>query len=123
MSMHSVLVFLFLTVFLGGGAAVMMGRNFAVNWRSPLAVAVAGTGIALGVRFLHFALFEQPLLTLGGYLLDFAVVVAMGLLGFRWRRAEQMASQYYWLYERTGPLTWREKAPAPTPQGGQHENG
>ena len=26
-------------------------------------------------------------------------------------RAAQMATQYYWLYERTGPLTWRERAP------------
>jgi hypothetical protein len=22
-----------------------------------------------------------------------------------------MATQYYWLYERTGPLTWRERTP------------
>jgi hypothetical protein len=123
MSTHSLFVFLFLTVILGGGAAILMGRNFAVNWRSPVTVAAAGVGLALGVRFLHFALFEEPLLTLGGYLLDLAVIVAMGLMGFRWRRAEQMVAQYYWLFERTGPLTWRAKAPASSPQGGEHENG
>jgi hypothetical protein len=123
MNANSIFVFFLLTVILGGGAAVMMGRNFAVNWRSPTAVIVAGVGLALGVRFLHYALFAQPLLTLPGYLLDAAVVIAMGLVGFRWRRAEQMAAQYYWLYERTGPFTWRQKAPASGPPAGSHENG
>jgi len=112
MDLHSFLVFLFLTVAVGGGASVMMGRNFATNWRSVGAVIAAGVGIGLGVRFLHYSLFEQTLLTLPGFLADAAVQIALGLLGFRWRRTEQMTSQYYWLYERTGPLSWRDKAPA-----------
>lgn len=118
METREVLVFIFLTVLLGGGAAILMGRNFASNWRSPLAVVSAAFGLALGVRFLHYALFQQPLLTLTGFLIDLAVVVLFGLLGFRWRRAEQMTRQYYWLYERTGPLSWRQKSAAAS-----HENG
>ena len=31
----------------------------------------------------------------------------MSALGWRMTRAGQMATQYYWLYERTSPLTWR----------------
>ena len=27
-------------------------------------------------------------------------------------RARQMARQYPWLYERTGPFSWRERKPA-----------
>ena len=117
MDLHTTLVFLFLTVFLGGGAAILMGRNFATNWRSVVAVAVAGLGLALGVRFLHFALFEQTLLTITGFIADAVVTIGLGLVGFRWRRAEQMTTQYFWLYERTGPLTWRQKAAEATSGG------
>jgi hypothetical protein len=113
MNAHGILIYLFLTAILGGGAATMMGRNFAANWRSIAQVVLAGIGLAIGVRFLHFALFQQPLLTLPGFLLDAMVVIFFGLLGHRWRRTEQMTSQYYWLYERTGPLSWRKK---PYPQ-------
>ena len=120
---HTIFVFLFLTVFLGGGAAVLTGRNFAGNWRPVSRIMLAGMGIALGVRFLHFALFEETLLTLPGYLADALVVIVLGLLGYRWRRAQQMASQYYWLYERTGPLTWRQRTSSPATPEGQHENG
>jgi uncharacterized membrane protein AbrB (regulator of aidB expression) len=107
METKTILVSLLLTFILGGGAAVLMGRNFATNWRSHWAVALAGVGLALGVRFLHYALFQETLLTANGFLVDLIVIIAFGLLGFRWRRADQMATQYYWLYERTGPLTWR----------------
>ena len=107
METKTILVFVVLSVILGGGAATMMGRNFAANWRSPLAVALAGLGLALGVRFLHFALFQEALLTPKGFLADLIVIIAFGLVGFRWKRADQMATQYYWLYERRGPLSWR----------------
>lgn len=106
----SLWVYILLTLLIGGAAAVMMGRNFAQNWRSPVAVVAAAMGLALGVRFLHFALFEETLLTLPGYLLDAATEIVLGLVGFRWRRTDMMTSQYHWLYERTGPLTWRSKS-------------
>ena len=120
---QTIFVFLFLTVVLGGGAALLTGRNFAGNWRPISSIVLAGLGIAAGVRFLHFALFEETLLTLPGYLTDAVVVIALGLLGYRWRRAQQMTSQYYWLYERTGPLTWRQRTSSPAIPEGQHENG
>ena len=109
--------YIVLTLILGGGAAIMTGRNFAANWRQPEIVAVAGLGLAVAVRFLHFALNNEPLLTATGFLMDVVPIVVLALLGFRWRRAEQMTSQYYWLYERTGPLTWRDK-PGTSSSGG-----
>jgi hypothetical protein len=30
-------------------------------------------------------------------------------VAWRMTRAGQMATQYYWLYERTGPLSWRPR--------------
>ena len=40
----------------------------------------------------------------------FATIIVLALFGFRWKRTQQMTNQYYWLYERTGPLTWRSKS-------------
>lgn len=118
MDTRTVLIFLFLTVLLGGGAAAMMGRNFANNWRPVTNTVLAAVGLAIGVHFLHYALFWEPLLDIGRYLLDLVVITVAALAGYRWRRTEQMTSQYYWLYERTGPLTWRNKPSAPeTPAG------
>jgi hypothetical protein len=37
------------------------------------------------------------------------VLVGIGLLGYRIKRTSQMTTQYSWLYERTGLLTWRER--------------
>ncbi len=111
--MHNVppLVFyIVVTLILGGGAAILTGRNFANNWRSPVGVALAGLGLAVAAQFLHFSLNNEELFGLKSFLLDAVPLILLALLGFRWRRADQMTSQYYWLYERTGPLTWRNKA-------------
>ena len=69
--------------------------------------------LGAAVRFVHFALFEATLLSPASYAVDTLYLVAVGALAWRMTRAAQMATQYYWLYERTGPLTWRERAPRP----------
>ena len=61
---------------------------------------------------MHFALFEATLLSPASYLADTLFLVIMGALAWRMTRAAQMATQYYWLYERTGPLTWRSRSTA-----------
>jgi hypothetical protein len=43
------------------------------------------------------------------YLSHGLIVVALALLGYRLTRVSQMVTQYPWLYERTGPLSWRSK--------------
>ena len=103
-------VYVLLTLLFGGGAAILMGRSFAQNWRSVWLLVIASLGLALGVRFLDFALFEEQLLTTLGYAADAVTIIVLALFGFRWKRAQQMTTQYYWLYERTGPLTWRSKS-------------
>jgi hypothetical protein len=110
MADRSLWVFFFLTVVLGGGAAWLMGRNFATNWRPVRSVALASLGLALGVHFLHYALFQEDLASIVGYIAEAAVLMILALLAFRHRRAEQMATQYFWLYERNGPFGWRQRA-------------
>jgi Domain of unknown function (DUF6867) len=107
----SLWVFVLVTVILGGGAAALAGRAIAQTWR-PWGQAVA-YGFVLGgaVRFIHFALFGGTLLSLHYYLVDSAVCLAFGLIGFRAARAAQMVTQYRWINVPDGPLRWRKKAP------------
>jgi hypothetical protein len=54
------------------------------------------------------------LLSPAAYLIDTATLAAIALLAWRLGRARKMVSQYPWLYERVGWLSWRAKTP-PTP--------
>jgi hypothetical protein len=63
------------------------------------------------VRFFHFSLFGGTLLSLHYYLVDSAVCMILGFLGFRTARVSQMVSQYRWVNAPDGPLRWRRRAP------------
>ena len=108
----SVWLFFLVTCVMGGGAAWMTGRALALNWRSYWHCVGAAALLAWAVRFIHFALFEGTFASLHFWLVDFAVVLAIASLGYRATRARQMTTQYRWLYERSGPLSWRERRPA-----------
>lgn len=105
----SVGLFFLITCLLGGWAAWMTGKACAVTWR-PYAVFVAYM-IPLGfaVRFIHHALFEGTLFSAQYFLVDTLILLVIGTIGFRYTRTKQMARQYYWIYEKVSPLTWREK--------------
>ena len=99
-------VFLLVSVVLGGGAAWLAGRAIAATWRPWWHVAFYMLMLTLAVRFLHFALFEASLLSAHYYLVDLAVCLAFGFLGFRTTRAAQMVTQYRWINVRSSALTW-----------------
>jgi len=115
-SAEEVVRIIVLTPVLGCGAAWLAGRAIALTWRPP--AMVLGTALLLGlvIRFLHFALFGDPLLAAVPFLVETGVVLAAGLLAFRWTRARQMVRQYYWLYEPSGPLGWRLRQDASPPK-------
>jgi hypothetical protein len=69
--------------------------------------------LACAVRFAHFALGAGTLLSLPSYLVDAVYLAGVGALGWRITHTGQMVTQYPWLYERSGPLRWRAKAPGP----------
>jgi len=98
-------VFLLLTVLAGGAT----GASIASAWRPPWQILLAAFGLACAVRFLHYALFAEPLLSLQNFLVDYAVVLLAAALGYRLTRTRQMVEQYPWAYERRGPLWWRAK--------------
>jgi uncharacterized protein DUF6867 len=101
--------FLLLTVILGGGAAFLAGRGLARSWKPFGRVFFYMALLAAAVRFFHYALAGGHLLSLYYYVVTYAVLVAAACLGFRVMRTTQMVTQYRWLYERTSPLTWRDR--------------
>ncbi|ACL56732.1 DUF6867 family protein [Methylobacterium nodulans] len=114
----TVWLFLLVTVVMGGWAAWMTARGIALGWRPYWQVVLALGLLGLAVRFIHFALFEGTMLSPHYYLVDTLVLLLIGSVGYRATRARQMTTQYRWLYERTGPLTWREKPWREKPSAG-----
>jgi hypothetical protein len=101
---------LLVTGAIGGGAAWLTGRAIAQTWRPYWHLILYILLLGAAVRFVHFALFEADLLALASYIVDCIFFVAVGSLAFRLSRTGQMVTQYPWLYERAGPLNWRERA-------------
>lgn len=102
-------IFILVSILLGGGAAYLSGRAIAATWRPWWHVLLYMLPLAFTVRFLHLALFEGTLLSLHYYLVDLVCCLVFGFLGFRVTRASQMATQYGWLYRRTGFLKWARR--------------
>jgi hypothetical protein len=101
-------VFLLVTVMMGGAAAFLSGRAVAQTWRPYWLILIYTLPIAAAVRFFHYALFAEPLLSLQNYLVDAALVLAAASLGYRLLRSRQMALQYHWLFRRSGLLRWHK---------------
>jgi len=103
-------IFLLLTGLAGGVAARVTGASIASTWRPPWQIFGAAFLLACAVRFLHYALFAEPLLSLRNFLIDYAVVLLAAALGYRRMRTRQMVEQYPWAYEAVGLLWWRAKS-------------
>lgn len=110
---ESIFQVLFVTLVLGAGCAWLAGRAIALTWRSIAVAAVAMIPLGFAVRFVHFALFNEPLLQPLSYFVETAILIAVACLSFQHTRASQMVRQYYWLYEPNGPLGWRLRQDAP----------
>lgn len=107
LSVDVVLRVVVITLVFGCGAAWLAGRAIALTWRPPAMVFGAALLMGIAVRFLHFALFEEPLLAVRSFVVETGVILAVALLAWRRTRAQQMVRQYYWLYEPRGLLGWR----------------
>jgi hypothetical protein len=82
-----------------------------MTWRPWWQIVVYMMILGGAVRFIHFALFGGTLLSLHYYVVDSAVCMASGFIGFQAARAAQMVTQYRWINQPNGPLRWRRKAP------------
>lgn len=109
MPVTSIWIFLGVTVCLLGFAAFMTGQALATAWRPVWQVVFYGLLLGGADRFLAWALFQGELLSVAGYALDTAVILAISLLSYRLTLARRMVSQYPWLYDRAGPFGWRTR--------------
>jgi len=106
---RSLLLFLFVTVGLGGGAAAIAGRAIAATWRPWWDVVKYMLLLAVAVRFIQFSVYQSEFLSLPAYLVDATVCLIAGLLSFRIKRVQQMVTSYGWINRRAGPLYWRSR--------------
>jgi hypothetical protein len=101
--------FIGVTLVLFGGATFMTGQALAATWRPLWQMIPYGFLLAAANRFFSWALFDGELLSPLGFTVDAIVMIMIGVLAYRLMLAHKMASQYPWLYERTGPLSWRTR--------------
>jgi hypothetical protein len=91
-------------------ATWMTGRATASTWRPIVSFLLYALLLAAGVRFLHYALYQGPFLSIAHYLSDLVILSVVGVVAFRYTLTNQMVTQYHWLYERASPLSWRNRA-------------
>lgn len=111
---QSFLVFFFVSIVLGGGAAWVSGRSTAQLWRPWVVLFFSCIGLGVAVRFIHYALFGGTFFTAYYYVIDTAILLLIGTIAYRYTLANQMVAQYGWLYEKTGAFSWREKSAVET---------
>ena len=120
---HSLGVFFLVSVLMGGGAAWLAGRAVAATWRPWWHVAVYMLPLSFAVRFIHYAVFSSKFLSLHYYLVDYAVCLIFGFLGFRLTRVSQMVGRYSWINARAGLLRWRRRDRDDTAAGDTSKSG
>lgn len=101
--------FLVMTVALFGGAALATGRALGRHWRPMWQTVPYALLLALGDRFLLYALFRGELLSASGYAIAAAILLGLCLAAYRATLARRMVRQYPWLYAPAGPFGWRRR--------------
>ena len=100
-----------------GGFAVMTGQALARTWRSWGQCVGYAILLSVGARLTEFVLFVGRAEYLHDYVIGNAAFSALSalyligvvLLAHRITRVRMMITQYPWLYERAGLLSWRAK--------------
>jgi len=106
---NAVWVFILLTLVIGGSAAWVTGKAIAQTWRPFLQLPWYVLLLTGGVRFLHHALWWEPLFPIQNWVVDYLVLFAFALIGYRRMRALQIPAQYPWLYAPAGLFGWQRR--------------
>ena len=104
----SVAVYIGVVGVIMGFCAYMTGQAIANNWKPLWQLVVYLVLLGFAARFMVFALYDGELLSLSGWLIDTAVMLAIGLFAFYMSRSRKMVAQYPWLYRRAGLFGWRK---------------
>ena len=87
-------IFLLVSAIMGGSTAYVSGRAIAETWRPFWHAIVYALVIGLAVRFIHFALFQEILVSGRNYLIDCAILILTATFGYVTTRRRQMVQQY-----------------------------
>ena len=101
-----VLLFNFILI---GPASFAAGHAVAVTWRPWPQIVFYTALLSALLRFLDYALANGELWSVGGFLLDWAIQLAVAAFAYRLTHARLMVKQYPWLYRRKGLLGWEER--------------
>ena len=104
-----ILVVNIVVIIIGLSMAFASGRAIAKTRRPFANLPVYILILTAAERFLHYALAGQELLSLPFYGISFVILMVSGALGYRRMRAQQMVTQYSWLYQHAGQLGWTSK--------------
>lgn len=102
-------VFIAMTLVVVGFAAFMTGQGLANTWRPWWQILPYGILLGCVDRFLTWGLFGGKLILLTGYVVNTLVILAITAFAYRLTQVGRMVTQYPWLYERSGPLSYRRK--------------
>ncbi|MBK5569646.1 DUF6867 family protein [Ensifer sp. 2YAB10] len=105
----SIWQFLFISCVLGGWTAWRTGKSVAESWEDMRRLLLYVALLGLGIRFVHHALFAGTMFSLQYYIVDTVVLLLFATAGFRYYRTKQMTNNYYWLYEKASPFSWKAK--------------
>lgn len=106
---HDIIAFLVMVIGLGGLCAFLAGRSSARSWAAFSSLVINMVLFGFAIRFLEWGIFRGTLLQPYYYLVHTAILIAIAALGFQLTRTNQMVTQYHWLYQRSGPLTWKSR--------------
>ena len=101
--------FIVVTVIVMGFASFMTGLGLANTWRPMWQTVLYSALLGLVDRFLTWSLFQGELFHLLGYLVHTLFILIICSLAYRLTLARKMVTQYPWIYQRSGPFTWRRR--------------
>ena len=90
-------IFLLVSVVMGASTAYVAGKAIAETWRPYWHGLLYALVIGLAVRFIHFALFEELLVSARNYMADCIILVLAATAGYKVTRSRQMRQQYGFL--------------------------
>ena len=101
--------FLLMTLALFGWCSYQLGKAMANTWQ-PISLMIFYVLLLTSFdRFLLFALFEQELLSVVMFLIDFITLSLISLISYRIAKISYMVNQYPWKYQKTGFFSYKNK--------------
>jgi len=104
--------FVLVTLIMGGWAAWMTGKACGSAWSRYPTLFIYLTLLTCAIRFLHQAPFGGNMFSPYHFVVDFIVIQVIGWLSYRLKVANQMASRYGWMFQKSGALSWTARSDA-----------